>query len=484
MAEAYDMLLLLLNLSQIRDGSRLTQFFCESMGNVMQGCAFEFGKQDSPQSIDSATQWSIPVQSRMKLFGYLKCSGKLPPKQSVDHALLRNAVSMLALILENRSMQAELEEKAIELSVEVANQTAALKTFFNVAVDMLSVNNSQGHFVQLNQAWEKFLGCPVQQLIGRSFLEYVHPDDIDSTLSAMAELNSQNPVLNFQNRYRSADGSYRWVEWRSTPVGEWTYAIARDVTEERKAQQERDRLIRELERKNNELEQLNFTASHDLKTPLFTIQGYARELSDSLGDSATFEQKSSLDSIYNAATKMGGMLQDLLHVARLGRQGTHLVPIDLQKVLDSVHEVLKGVLTQEGVIWEVKNPLPNVLGNETSLYELFQNLIENAVRYRSPLRALHIEIACESQERNWLISVRDNGIGIEPAHQGNLFGLFQKLEPNSMGSGIGLAIAKRIVEMHGGSISLSSDGLDKGSVFWILLPKMTELMDPEAFSKD
>lgn len=347
----------------------------------------------------------------------------------------------------------------------------AIDRFFSVALELLCIADTSGHFIKLNKAWESILGYPTEELEGKLFLDFVHPDDYSATVNAIAQLSDKKNVLNFVNRYRHRNGTYRDIEWRSTAVGDQIYAVASDITEKRQADQERERILSELARKNDELERFTYTVSHDLKAPLITIQGFARSMAESIDANDMADAKECLTRIQNGALRMGEMLQDLLKLSRLGRTCNAFLPISLNSVLTSVCETLDGLLKSSGAVLEIQSDLPSVMGDSMRLNELFQNLIENAVKFRKVDTPCVIRVGWQDIDGRPQVYVQDNGIGIQPAHQKSIFGLFQKLNPKSEGTGIGLALVTRIAELHEATVRVESEGKGSGTTFWIEFPK-------------
>ncbi len=345
----------------------------------------------------------------------------------------------------------------------------AIDRFFSVALELLCIADTGGHFIKLNKAWETTLGYPIEELEGRLFLDFVHPDDMPATLNAIKELNQGHDITRFVNRYRHKDGTYRYIEWRTTPVGTQIYAVARDITQEQQHANERETLLAELAKKNDELERFTYTVSHDLKAPLITIQGFARNMAESIETNDLADAKECLTRIQNGALRMGEMLQDLLRLSRLGRMSNPFAPTSLNDILKDVRETMLGLLNSTGSTLEVANDLPTVNGDSTRLRELFQNLIENAIKFRRPSQSCTIKVfAGQSADGNPQVCVQDNGIGILPAHQKSIFGLFQKLNPKTEGTGIGLSLVTRIAELHGAKVTIESEGKDMGTTFCVI----------------
>ncbi len=233
----------------------------------------------------------------------------------------------------------------------------------------------------------------------------------------------------------------------------------------------REQLIRELESKNAELERFTYTVSHDLKSPLVTINGFLGYLAEDVAsdDMQRFEHDS--QRIREAVKKMHILLGELLELSRIGRIINPFKTIPFEELARDALEIVHGQVAARDVTVTLRPNLPSVHGDHQRLVEVLQNLVDNAVKFMGDQPNPQIEIGCDGEENGFTVFfVRDNGIGIAEEQCGRIFGLFDKLNPDSEGSGVGLAIVKRIVEVHGGRIWVRSEA-EKGSTFFFTLPK-------------
>ncbi|MGE0455044.1 MAG: ATP-binding protein [Vicinamibacteria bacterium] len=248
-------------------------------------------------------------------------------------------------------------------------------------------------------------------------------------------------------------------------------ASVEDVTRARLAELERERLIADLEGKNAELERFNYTVSHDLKSPLVTIQGFAGLIEADLARGAEDRVKANLARIASASHTMRRLLDDLLELSRIGRVVSPPEPVALAELARETVELLRGSLDRRGVSVRVDPALPVVRGDRRRLQEVLQNLLENAVKFMGSQPRPQVEIGWRNDggpERP--IYVRDNGQGLERRHVTRVFRLFEKLDPRAEGTGVGLALVRRIVEAHGGRTWAESAGSGQGSTFYFTLP--------------
>jgi PAS domain S-box-containing protein len=233
----------------------------------------------------------------------------------------------------------------------------------------------------------------------------------------------------------------------------------------------REKLIKELGDKNAELERFTYTVSHDLKSPLVTINGYLGYLEADVKNNNLTRFHHDSERIREAVIKMHRLLSELLELSRIGRVANPSELIPFEEIVKSAIEIEHGNLTNRKVIVSVQPNLPTVVGDRQRLVEVMQNLINNAIKFMGGQKNPHIEIGVSGEENDFSIFfVRDNGMGIEEKLQERIFGLFDKLDPGSEGTGVGLAIVKRIVEVHGGRLTVSSEA-GKGTTFFFTLPK-------------
>lgn len=234
---------------------------------------------------------------------------------------------------------------------------------------------------------------------------------------------------------------------------------------------ERRLLIDELENKNAELERFTYTVSHDLKSPLVTISGFLEflEQSAATGDMARF--KKDKKRIRDAVSRMQDMLGELLELSRLGRIMNEPASIPFGDLTREALELARGRVDERGIVVYIQPNLPSVRVDKPRLIEVMQNLLDNAAKYMGAQAKPRIEVGHQGVEDDKpIFFVRDNGMGIPPEHHERIFGLFNKLDPTSEGTGIGLALVKRIIELHGGRIWIESKA-GHGSTFYFTLPR-------------
>ena len=316
----------------------------------------------------------------------------------------------------------------------------------------------------------------------------VHPEDLQPYLEHVRAAQGGCPVpIDF--RIVRADGEIRWIShtcqvvYASDGRGNGVRASNRDITDRKNAEaalkeqtallekEVRERKVREveLEAKNAELERFTYTVSHDLKSPLITIKGFAGAVLKDVEAQKYSRLDSDIRRIMGAADKMSALLNDLLELSRIGRMMNPPVPIDMQALVREVLGQLSGPASQAGVEIVVQKDLPRVWGDYPRIAEVLQNLVENAIKYMGDQLHPVIEIGARMDVEEQVFWVRDNGMGVAPQYQETIFGLFNKLDSHSEGTGIGLALARRIVEFHEGRLWVESQGPGQGSTFCFTL---------------
>jgi signal transduction histidine kinase len=243
-----------------------------------------------------------------------------------------------------------------------------------------------------------------------------------------------------------------------------------ELNERKRIEANHEIAIKELETKNAELERFTYTVSHDLKSPLITISGFLGLLEADAKSGNTAKFKGDLQRINEATERMQRLLNELLELSRIGRITNPPSNTPFAKIVEDALALTRGRLMAGNIKVEVEKELPIVNGDRPRLVEVLQNLIDNAAKFIGEQPMPVIQIGAYEERGQQVFFVKDNGIGINPSYHERVFGLFDKLDPRSEGTGVGLALAKRIVEVHGGRIWVESQGKDKGSMFCFTLP--------------
>lgn len=227
----------------------------------------------------------------------------------------------------------------------------------------------------------------------------------------------------------------------------------------------------ELQKKNTEIEQFIYTVSHDLRSPLVTVKTFMGYLEKDLAEGNQEQLEQDVQFIHHAADKMKLLLDELLEMSRIGRVETPPVKVTLKKVTDEVLVALAGIISERGV--DIHPPATDLMlfGDLPRLCQLWQNLIENGIKFCQDDRIPRIELGVQQESGETVFFVKDNGIGIDPQYHSKIFGIFEKMNPKSPGAGLGLSMIQRIVEKCGGRVWVESEGSGTGSCFYFTLPE-------------
>jgi PAS domain S-box-containing protein len=325
--------------------------------------------------------------------------------------------------------------------------------------DAISLVDAEGQVLYASASTAKVLGYQPEELLGRNSLDLLHPQDRDHCVRTLKKVLAEPHWPNrMQARVRQKNGQWRWVESTASNLLDEPHVGAivinyREIGTRRAEEEERERLVEELTRSNAELHAFAYTVAHDLREPLRTISAFTEilvrraQLDEAEKETAHF--------IVDGVRRMSTLLDDLLSSATY-RFHDSLRAVELEHAAAQAMQNLREALTSTGASITIE-PLPTVQGNESDLVRLFQNLISNAVKYRSDA-ALEVHISAERFGADWFIKICDNGIGIPKEHHRRVFGLFTRLHTEKIpGTGIGLAVCKKIVEGLGGTIWVESE---------------------------
>ena len=302
-----------------------------------------------------------------------------------------------------------------------------------------------------------------------AFARRVHPDDLPDVEAEVNRCIAERALLNKEFRVVWPDGRVHWMMCTGRIIFDAAGAavnllgVTMEITE-------RKQMEEALEKQNAELTRFAYSMSHDLKSPLVTIKTFLGYLEKDMQKQDAGCIEKDFTYIHGAADKMGRLLDELLELTRIGRIMNPEVEAPLQDIVQEALVLVAGRIAERGVKIEVTQQPLLLRGDRLRLVEVFQNLIDNAVKFMGDQKEPKIEIGLKIKNGGNLLFVRDNGMGLDPRYQDKLFGLFEKLNPKMEGAGMGLALVKRIVEVHGGRILVESEGLGKGACFWFSLP--------------
>jgi PAS domain S-box-containing protein len=371
----------------------------------------------------------------------------------------------------SRNLEREIGERITAedaLSAALEKERVAL----NNAVDVICTVDADGKFVSVNPACQQLWGYSQEELIGRQYIDLVVPEDVAKTNEASATIMAGQNATDFENRYRHKDGSQVHVMWTASWSEEQQlfFSVARDITQRHADEEKLKTFAAELLRSNAELQDFAAVASHDLQEPLRKIQSFADELKLSIGNRIDATEQETLDRMIAAAGRMRTLINDLLAFSRVTSMAKPFVPVDLGLTLKEVLSDLEARTRDTKGRIEVCD-LPTIDADPMQIRQLLQNLISNGLKFHLPGVAPIIKISGENGGANYQLSVTDNGIGFDEKYLDRIFTMFQRLHGRKEyeGTGMGLAICRKIVERHGGQIKArSTPGV--GSTFTITLP--------------
>ncbi len=346
---------------------------------------------------------------------------------------------------------------------------ADLQRLFDLSLDLLCIAGLDGYFKHVNPAFSRALGYSSEDLLRKAFVEFVHPEDRDSTIRALEQLQRGLDVVDFENRYLAADGSWRWLAWRSTSVPEegLAFAVARDVTDQKRLEALAARQAAELARSNADLEQFAYIASHDLQAPLRAVHNLADWIEEELPDQPPEGVVEHLQTLRERVDLMSQLVGDLLAYARVGRETEKIEHTDVAELVEAIVELLGP---PDGFEVTADASLPVFETTRTALEQVLRNLIANALGHHDRAGG---SVAVSARENNgfWEFSVADDGPGIPQDDRKNVFQMLWSTPAGGhRGAGMGLALVDRLVSRVGGKVWLES-GEGRGTTVCFTWPK-------------
>jgi PAS domain S-box-containing protein len=371
---------------------------------------------------------------------------------------ITGGINLLVDITSRKLAQREAEQSALLLSAIVDSSD-----------DAIISKNLNGTITSWNKSAERLFGYTAEEIVGRPVTVLIPLDRQDEEPQIIARLKAGERVDHFETLRRRKDGTLLDISLTISPVKDASgriigaSKIARDITERKRAEAE-------ILRANQDLQQFAFSASHDLQEPLRSVKIYSELLARRYTDKLDGQALEFLGFLRSGATRMELLLSDLLAYTQVSRLEKSPEFVDANVSLAVVLENLAGSISASGARI-TSDSLPTVPMHGAHLQQVFQNLIGNAIKYRSRERTPEIHVAAERQGEGWTFTVTDNGIGIAPEYKETVFGLFKRLHSSEeySGTGIGLAICQRIVDQYNGRIWVESE-LGRGSAFRFTIP--------------
>lgn len=354
---------------------------------------------------------------------------------------------------------------------------AELEQFFSVALDLLCIADAQGYFRRLNRAWETTLGYSLQELQSRPFLEWVHPEDVPATQAAMQQLIEEKRLDHFVNRYRTQDGSYRFIEWRASLAGSLFYAAGRDITLAKLAEEQMKAAKEAAEAASRAKSEFLATISHEIRTPINAILGMTSLLLDTSLDP---QQQDWVQTIRYGGEVLLNLINDILDFSKIESQKLELeeMPFSLLQLVEELLDLMAAQAQSkelELMAWVDPSLPPTLIGDPNRLRQILANLLSNAIKFTPQGEVVvTVEAGERDPEKQWVnVQVRDTGIGIPPEKLDRLFKPFSQVDSSISrqfgGTGLGLAISQRLCQLMGGAIGVESQP-GQGSTFRFRIP--------------
>jgi PAS domain S-box-containing protein len=365
------------------------------------------------------------------------------------------------------------ERKRAEEALRESEQR--FRILFEQAIDGMMLADAETKRVTLaNHQIQRLLGYSEAELLQLTVADLHPAADLPAVLEQFEQHSRGEITLITNIPVRRKDGTVFYADISASAVRlqqrDCLFGIFRDITERKEAEAQLQHSLADLERSNQELEQFAYIASHDLQEPLRMVSSYTQLLAQRYEGQLDDKAKKYINYAVDGAIRMQTLINDLLAYSRVGTQAKPLAPTDSHSVLGEAIRNLAATIEESRAII-TNDDLPMVRADASQLVLVFQNLLANAIKFRSKdLPRVHV--TAQNQGREWVFSVKDNGIGIEPQHAERVFVIFQRLHTRQEhpGTGIGLAVCKRIVERHGGKIWFESEP-GNGTTFFFTLPK-------------
>ena len=396
--------------------------------------------------------WSSPGQPN----GLIAVIGRRPLAQPE----LAQSILQLAAVRAG----AELERRQAEEARDAAYRRT-VATLESIGDGFFSLDR-QWRVTYINARGARLLGKSREELLGKNLWESFPQTEALPFRKAYERALAEQALTSVEAFFPPLNA---WFEARAHPTPEGLSVFYQDITERKQAEEQIRQASEELARSNKDLEQFAYVASHDLKEPLRMVSSFTGLLQERYRGKLDAKAEEYIGFAVDGAVRMQRLIEDLLTYSRVAREKT-LVSTDVAAVVDDALRSLRAAIEESGTAI-TRDPLPTLKANAVELAQVFQNLIGNAIKFRRPDFASAIHVGAYREEGRWVLSVRDNGIGVPAEQFARIFEVFQRLHPRDEypGTGIGLAIVKKIVERHGGVIWLESE-VGKGTTFFFTLP--------------
>ena len=433
------------------------------------GQSLSFNRPNLCQRSAISSAFVLPVAAGSQTFGVFEFyfePSRLPETEQIK--LLWSIASQIGLFLS----KLQLEEKWLHEEINRANERN-----FNQLCEAIPLLvwtcNSAGECDFINDKWCEYAGTTKAENLRYGWTSVVHPDDVANCVAAWEQSVKRKTPLEIEYRLRAKNGEYRWFLARALFVCEpglserWL-GCSTDIEDQKQLANRLEALVQartaeitrlnhDLLKSNKDLQSFAYVASHDLQEPLRAVTGYTRLLFEKFTDETDEKTRSYVAGAQDSAKRMQTLIEDLLVYAQVESSQKAPLPVRIEDLVQRCLRYMQETIEQTNSQIEITSELPIVLGDEKQLFQVFLNLISNAVKFAGNPRP-RVRISASRADKDWLFKVEDNGIGLEMKHAERIFEMFQRLHTREEfpGTGIGLALCKRIVERHGGVISVDS----------------------------
>ncbi|MDP3564915.1 MAG: PAS domain S-box protein, partial [Methanoregula sp.] len=374
-------------------------------------------------------------------------------------------------------LQDVTEQRQVEEALRQSEEK--YREFFTTSRDCVFITSISGEWIDFNDTAMEMFGYDNRQEFGQRPVQDLY-DRVEERTRFTALIAKEGYVREYPVRLKRKDGTgidtlITAVPLRNPDGSPKAFVGSiRDITDRKRAEEQREILIRELSQKNTELDRFTYTVSHDLKSPLITIRGFLGLLEDDIKTADPVQVQKDIDRISSAAEKMERLITTLLELSRSGRTVDAPVRIPFTELAREAAGLLATSLTQHRVMLVIPDNLPALSGDRQRLLQVMTNLLDNATKFMGDQKEPRIEVGVRDDTGTPVFFVRDNGLGIKIEHLPKVFGLFERFNPDVPGTGIGLTTVKRIIEAHGGRIRAESEGEGKGTTMCFTLPGVAE----------
>ncbi len=423
---------------------------------------------------------ALPVQAGERIpLGALILAYHAPRRfspQEVERA--QQAAAQVALILHRAQLHHRLQQRAEDLAATVQRQERILQDFFELTPTPMLVAQVDGVILQCNQALAQLTDSRPEALVGRPWPAFLHPEDRDRFAEVAQGLGPRGRATEVRLRGQTPRGVEHSLSCSMTRYGDRLYIVAQDITAQEETAARLVAAREQAEAASQAKSDFLAMISHELRTPLNAILGFTELLDRQLQGQMNERQRRYLTNIYNSGRHLTELINDLLDLSRIeaGRLELHLRPVRLDQVVRQASEGLATLIAQKEHALELAldGPTPTILADPERTRQILVNLLSNAVKYTPPQGRIRIGLEACSHRAAVHLWIADTGIGLAPEDQERIFRLFEQVDSpytrNQEGTGLGLALTRQLVELHGGRIWVESPGPDQGSTFHVELP--------------